>query len=102
MELILTGKPWPATRFAVLGLVNKITEPGEALRAALELAGEVTAAGPLAVLASKQIATHAHEWTDVEGWRNQMDYVSPVMASEDLQEGLRAFADKRDPIWKGR
>jgi enoyl-CoA hydratase len=102
MELILTGKPWPATRFAELGLVNKITEPGEALRAALELAAEVTAAGPLAVLASKQIATHAHEWTDAEGWRNQMDYVSPVMASEDLQEGLRAFADKRDPIWKGR
>jgi enoyl-CoA hydratase len=102
MELILTGKSWPATRFAELGLVNTITEPGDALPAALKLAAEVTGAGPLAVRASKQIATHAHEWTDAEAWRNQMDYLSPVMASEDLQEGLRAFAQKRDPVWKGR
>jgi enoyl-CoA hydratase len=66
------------------------------------LAAEVTAAGPLAVRASKQIATHAHQWTDAEAWHNQMDYAGPVMASEDLQEGLRAFAQKRDPVWKGR
>jgi enoyl-CoA hydratase len=102
MELILTGKPWPATRFAELGLVNKITEPGRALAGALELAAEVTAAGPLAVQASKQIAMHAHDWTDADAWRNQGEYIAPVMNSEDLQEGLRAFAEKRSPIWTGR
>ena len=102
MELILTGKAWPATRFAELGLVNKITEPGQALAAALELAAEVTAAGPLAVRPSKQIAIHAYEWTDGEAWQKQFDYAGPVMASADLQEGLRAFAEKRPPIWKGR
>jgi enoyl-CoA hydratase len=102
MELILTGKPWPATRFAELGLVNRITEPGAALAGALELAVEVAAAGPLAVQASKQIAMHAHDWTDAEAWRNQNEYAAPVLASEDLQEGLRAFAEKRTPHWKGR
>jgi enoyl-CoA hydratase len=102
MELILTGKPWPAVRFAELGLVNKITEPGQALAGALALAAEVTANGPLAVRASKQIAGHAHDWTDADAWRNQTEYVAPVLASEDLQEGLRAFAEKRSPVWKGR
>jgi enoyl-CoA hydratase len=102
MELVITGKAWPATRFAELGLVNKLTEPGQAVHGAIELAAEVLAAGPLAVRASKQIAAHAYQWTDAEAWQKQMEYAAPVMASEDLQEGLRAFAEKRDPVWKGR
>jgi enoyl-CoA hydratase len=102
MELALTGKPWPATRFAELGLVNKLTEPGQALVGALELAEEILAAGPLAVRASKQIVRHAYDWTDADAWHNQMDYAGPVMASEDLQEGLHAFAHKRPPVWQGR
>jgi enoyl-CoA hydratase len=102
MELAITGKPWPATRFAELGLVNKITEPGAAVAGALELAADVLAAGPLAVRASKQIVQHAYDWNDAESWTNQMTYAGPVMKSEDLQEGLRAFAEKRAPVWTGR
>jgi enoyl-CoA hydratase len=102
MELAITGKPWPATRFAELGLVNKLTEPGGALAGALELARDVLAAGPLAVRASKQIMRHAYDWDDDDGWRNQMQYASDVMRSEDLREGLRAFAEKRPAAWKGR
>ena len=48
MELALTGKPWPATRMAELGLVNRLAEPGQALAVAIELANEVLEAGPLA------------------------------------------------------
>jgi enoyl-CoA hydratase len=102
MELTLTGKAWPATRFAELGLVNKLTEPGQALAGALELAQEVLAAGPLAVRASKQILQHAYDWAETDAWANQMQYARPVMASEDLREGLRAFAEKRPAVWTGR
>ena len=102
MQLAITGKPWPATRFAELGLVNKLTEPGAALAGAVELAQDVLAAGPLAVRASKQIVQHAYDWDDADGWRSQMEYASVVMRSEDLQEGLRAFAEKRPAVWRGR
>lgn len=98
MELALTGKAWSAERMAELGFVNKLTEPGEAVAGAIELANEILAAGPLAVRASKQIVQKAHDWHDADGWKNQMEFAGPVMASEDL----RAFAEKRPPVWKGR
>lgn len=102
MELILTGKPWLADRFAQIGLVNRLTEPGEALAGARELAADVVAAGPLGVRASKQLAMRAFDWTDEEAWAHQFEYTQDVFASEDLQEGLIAFAEKRPAVWKGR
>jgi enoyl-CoA hydratase len=102
MELAITGKAWSATRFAELGLVNRLTEPGSALAGAIALAEEVLAAGPLAVRATKQIVQHAYDWADAEAWRNQMQYVAPIRSSEDFREGLRAFAEKRKPNWVGR
>ena len=102
MELALTGKAWPATRMAELGLVNRLAEPGQALAGAIELANEVLAAAPLATRASKQIVRHAYEWADAEAWKKQMEYAGPVQRSEDMKEGLRAFAEKRPPVWKGR
>jgi enoyl-CoA hydratase len=102
MELALTGEFISTQRGYELGLINRVTAPGAALDEAIALATAISKNGPLAVMASKQIIVHASDWTDHEAWEKQTEYVKPVMVSQDAQEGAIAFAEKRDPVWKGR
>jgi enoyl-CoA hydratase len=102
MELALTGDPIDAERGHQLGLVNRLAEPGAALDAALELAGDIVKNGPLALIASKEIVQGSRDWTEEESWEKQGPIAGPVMGSEDAREGATAFAEKRDPVWKGR
>jgi enoyl-CoA hydratase len=89
-------------RAAELGLINQVVANGEALEQACELAARIAANGPLAVAATKQIASGAPYWGWDEGWQQQDELAVPVALSEDAQEGARAFAEKRAPAWKGR
>jgi enoyl-CoA hydratase len=98
MELALTGEPISAERAYGVGVVSRLTEPGGALAAALELAAAIAANGPLAVDATKRVLV-ADEARD---WERQAEIVAPVFASEDAREGARAFAEKRAPVWRGR
>ena len=102
MELALTGDPIDAERAYELGIVNRLAETGGAVDTALELAGEVARNGPLALKASKRIVQQAGDWTQSEAWDRQGEIAGPVMVSEDAREGATAFAEKRDPNWKGR
>ncbi len=102
LEMLLTGEPIEAQRAAELGLVNRVVPEGTAVDAAVELARAVAANGPLAVAVTKQIARSARYWGWDEGWQKQNDLMGAVFVSEDAQEGARAFAEKRDPVWKGR
>ena len=87
---------------AELGLLNRVTEEGGALDAALELAATIAANGPLAVEATRQIARGSRDWSLEEGWTRQDELMAPVFVSEDAMEGAQAFAEKRKPVWKGR
>lgn len=102
MELALTGDPIDAERAHELGLVNRLAEPGTALDEALALAAAIVKNGPLALTASKEIVRNALDWTEAEAWEKQGAIAGPVMVSEDAREGAVAFAEKRDPVWKGR
>ena len=101
MELALTGEPITAERAAEYGLVNRVTEPGEAVAGARELAATIAANGPLALAASKRILVEAPGWAEDELWQKQAEISGPVFGSEDAREGATAFAEKRDPVWKG-
>ncbi len=102
MELALTGNPMPATRMAELGLVNRLAEPGEVLDAALALAEEIVANAPLSVAMSKRIVEESPDWSSEEEFDRQSDLAGVAIVSEDAAEGVAAFAEKRDPVWKGR
>jgi enoyl-CoA hydratase len=102
MELALTGETITAERGAELGLVNRLAEPGQALETALELAGALAANAPLALRASKTILRQQWSWDDEAFWSKQGEMVAPVFGSDDAIEGATAFAEKRDPNWKGR
>jgi len=102
MELALTGDPIDAERGHELGLVNRLAEPGGAVDAALELAARIAPNGPLALTATKTILQQQRDWDEGEFWAKQGEIAGPVMTSEDAQEGAKAFAEKRDPVWQGK
>lgn len=102
MELALTGDMLDAERAAALGLVNIVTEPGEALAEARRLAARIIANAPLSVAASKRVLVEQRDWPLDEMFARQQAITGPVIASEDAREGAAAFAEKRAPNWKGR
>jgi enoyl-CoA hydratase len=101
MELALTGEPFTAERAHALGMVNVLAEPGHALEAAIDLAERITANGPLAVAATKQIIVESRGWSPDEMFAKQNSILMPVFGSNDAKEGAIAFAEKRPAKWTG-
>ncbi|BAL89431.1 putative enoyl-CoA hydratase [Actinoplanes missouriensis 431] len=101
LEMALTGAPLPARRLHELGLINRVTGPGKALKTALELAQEIAANAPLSVRLSKRIVDEHRDWSTAESFDRLSDFAGEVIGSADAREGIRAFAEGRAPQWKG-
>lgn len=101
MEIALTGSHLPAQRLAEVGLVNRLTPPGEALAQARDLAAQVARNAPLALAATKRIVVESADWAAGEAFERQNEIAAPVFTSADAMEGAAAFAEKRPPVWRG-
>jgi enoyl-CoA hydratase len=101
MEMALTADPISAERAHELGLVTHITEPGQTVGAALDIAARIARNGPLAVSATKQVIRDTSLLPDAQAWQAQEPFAARVFSSNDAKEGPRAFAEKRLPMWTG-
>lgn len=102
MEIVLTGKPIDARRAYEIGLVNRLAEPGAVLEAALDLAREVLEGAPLSVKAARETVMLATEMGRSAALAAARAAHEHAYNSQDAQEGPRAFAEKRKPVWRGR
>jgi enoyl-CoA hydratase len=102
LEYALTGDRMPAQAAHAWGLVNRLAASGQALAEALKLAERITANAPLSVAMSKRIMRECSDWPQSEIWERQRPLVESVLGSQDAQEGARAFAEKRSPVWRDK
>jgi (E)-benzylidenesuccinyl-CoA hydratase len=102
MELLLLGEPIDAARAHEIGLAWKVVPDDQLLDEARDLAARLGRSAPIAQRAVKEVAWRGRElpWLDAVRFGETMRKVAN--ATEDAQEGLTAFAERREPDWKGR
>jgi enoyl-CoA hydratase len=101
-ELILTGDPIDANEAKSIGLIERIAPKGKAVSEAISLAKRILMRGPVAVMNSKKAINASITMTFEEGLKRETELFSALFETQDMNEGVSAFLEKRRPNFKGR
>ncbi|HYZ63812.1 MAG TPA: enoyl-CoA hydratase-related protein [Acetobacteraceae bacterium] len=102
MEMLLTGDAIDAPTAERWGLVNKVVPMAALMQTAVDYARRIAANAPLAVQAAKELAIRSRDVDLPTGLRLEQLMLRHLQGTEDVQEGARAFAEKRPPRFQGR
>ena len=101
-QLLLTARRFTGEQAAQWGMVSTLAEPGQALATAVLDAQEIKLAAPMAAQYAKLAASRGAEIDFHSGYALDIAAYNVLVSSEDRHEGVKAFNEKRDPVWKGR
>lgn len=102
MELILTGEIIDAKTAFSIGLVNHVVPADQLEAKTMDIANRIAEKGPIALKLAKEAVKIASRSTLDEGLRREVDLFALCFSTEDKDEGVNAFLEKRKPVFKGR
>ena len=102
MEMVLNNRTLSAAEAQAHGMVNRVVPLERYLDEALALAAEIAARAPIAVQLGKEAVNQAFETFLADGLADERRAFNFLFATEDQKEGMAAFVEKRDPLWKGQ
>jgi len=100
-EIVMTGRRIPAAEAHGLGVVNRVVPKNQVLDAALELSQTIAAQPPLAIRLAKRLINEGTDASLVAALDYEQIVLAGLFNSEDGREGIRAFVEKRKPVFKG-
>ena len=102
MEMILNNRTLNAQEALQFGLVNRMVPTDRYLDEALKLAEDIASRPPVAITTAKKMIDQAYELPISDGLHQERQEFYNLFATEDQKEGMKAFIEKRKPVWKGK
>jgi len=101
-ELILSGLPFTAAEAEAWGLVNRVIQPEELMETTIGIARRIAANGPVAVRQAKQAIHRGMQMSVWDGLAFEIEAYNRLVPTEDRREGVRAFNERRKPVFRGK